>query len=271
MKIFLMTDLEGVCGVINHDDWVIPSGRYYEEGKKLLTMEVNAAVEGFFSAGASEIVVVDGHGAGGINHILLDNRTMYLRSSVGPYPFMLDKSYDAIAWVGQHAKAGTEHAHIAHTGWFDVLDYKINGISVGEFGHIAMLAAFLGIKSIFASGDEAFTLEAKALIQGIETVTVKKGLTIGNGDELDCNDYMNKNLSALHLHPEKARELIRKGAHNALSRFVTSSESFTLFPVRPPFRKDVKYRPNGGKPAYEAYAEHPDNLIELMNKTEMIL
>ena len=46
-----MTDMEGVCGVINHDDWVMPTGMYYEEGKKLLTMEINAAVEGFMQQG----------------------------------------------------------------------------------------------------------------------------------------------------------------------------------------------------------------------------
>jgi len=268
MKIFIMTDMEGVCGVINHDDWVMQSGRYYEEGKKLLTLEVNAAVEGFFRAGADEIAVLDGHGAGGINQLLLDNRTSYIRSSVGPYPFSLDKSFDAIAWVGQHSKAGTEYAHIAHTGWFNVLDFKINGISVGEFGQMAMLASFLGVRSIFGSGDEAFTLEAKALAAGIETVSVKKGLTPGKGDETGCDGYRNRNLSAIHLHPEKARELIGNGAERALNRFIHDRGSFELIKIRPPFIKEVKYRQDGNTQAYEVYGEHPASLIDLMNAPE---
>lgn len=269
MKIFIMTDMEGACGVLNHDDWVMQTGRYYEEGKKLLTLEVNAAVEGFFRAGADEVVVLDGHGAGGINHLLLDNRTAYIRSSVGPYPFSLDKSCDAIAWVGQHAKAGTEYAHIAHTGWFNILDFKINGVSVGEFGQMAMLASFLGIKSIFGSGDEAFTHEAKALVGGIETVSVKKGLTPGKGDETNCDTYRNRNLSAIHIHPEKARELIGDGAERALYRFIHDRDSFKLIDIRPPYKKEVRYRQDGSTPAYEAYSEHSVSLIELMNNPEI--
>jgi D-amino peptidase len=145
MKIYIMTDIEGVCGVVNFDDWALPQGRYYEEGKKLLTMEVNAAIEGFFAAGATEILVADGHGLGAINNILLDHRVSFLRGPVpGPYPFMLDETFDAIAWVGQHAKAGTECAHMAHTGSLNVIDYKINGISVGEFGQIALCRVLWG-------------------------------------------------------------------------------------------------------------------------------
>ncbi|MEN6315831.1 MAG: M55 family metallopeptidase [Clostridiaceae bacterium] len=271
MKIFIMTDMEGVCGVLNHDDWVMQTGRYYEEGKKLLTLEVNAAAEGFFRAGADEVMVLDGHGAGGINQLLLDNRTSYIRSSVGPYPFSLDKSYDAIAWVGQHAKAGTEFAHIAHTGWFNVLDFKINDVSVGEFGQMAMMASFLGIRSIFGSGDEAFTHEAKTLVGGIETVSVKKGLTPGKGDETNCDGYRNRNLSAIHIHPEKARELIINGAEMALDRFIHNRSRFELIDVRPPYKKEIRYRQDGNTPAYEAYNEHPVNLIELMNSPERII
>lgn len=263
-----MTDMEGVCGVINHDDWVMPDGRYYEEGKRLLTMEINAAVEGFFTAGATEIFVADGHGAGGINQSLLDKRTMFIRGFPKPYPFNLDETFDAVAWVGQHAKAGTPFAHIAHTGWFNVLDYKINGISVGEFGQMAMCAASLGVRSIFGSGDEAFTKEASGLINGIETVAVKKGLNPGSGDKCDGEAYRNRNLAAIHYHPQRACELIREGAERALNRFIANKESFQLLDLEPPFIRKVKYRLYKGTPAYTAYAKHESDFIEMMNSKE---
>ena len=79
MKILIMTNMEGVAGVLNHDDWVLPGGRFYAKGLRLLTEEVNAALEGFFSAGAEEILVVDGHGAGGIDPETLDERALLLR------------------------------------------------------------------------------------------------------------------------------------------------------------------------------------------------
>ncbi|NLO35568.1 MAG: M55 family metallopeptidase, partial [Clostridiaceae bacterium] len=125
VKIYIMTDMEGVCGVLDHDNWVRVDSRYYEKGKKLLTLEVNAAIEGFFSEGATEILVADGHGCGGVNNLLLDRRALYQRDFPGPYPFGLDKTFAVMAWIGQHAKAGTPYAHIAHTGWFDVLDCTI--------------------------------------------------------------------------------------------------------------------------------------------------
>jgi D-amino peptidase len=181
---------------------------------------------------------------------------------------MLDSSYDAAAWIGQHAKSGTEYAHIAHTGWFNVLDYRINGVSVGEFGHMAMIASFLGVRSIFGSGDEAFTIEAKALSKGIEAVSVKKGLTPGSGDEYDCSGYRNRNLSAAHIHPEKARILIREGAEKALKRLAGDRGSFKLVEIRPPFKREVRYRPDGNIPAYETITEHPSDIIEMMNMAE---
>jgi D-amino peptidase len=269
MKIFIVTDMEGTCGVINHDDWVTPEGRYYEDGKKLLTMEINAAVEGFFEEGATEIYVSDGHGFGGINQSLLDKRTMYIRGYPGPYPGGLDETFDAVAWVGQHAKAGTPYAHIAHTGWFNVLDYTINDISVGEFGQMAICAATFGVRSIFGSGDKAFSGEAKALINGIETVIVKEGLTPGSGDEFDGDGYRNRNLAAIHYHPQKACELIKEGAKKALHRFKADKESFQLLDLKPPFVRKVKYRPYNNTPSYSASSMHENSFIKMMNSVDI--
>lgn len=268
MKVAIITDMEGVCGVINFDDWTRPNSRYYEEGRRLLTLEVNAAVDGFFKAGATEVLVIDGHGQGGINQALLDNRTFLQRGFPGPYPFGLERGFDAVAWVGQHAKAGSELAHLAHTAWFNVIDCTINGVSVGEFGQLAMCASFLGIRSVFGSGDEAFTKEAAALIPGIETVSVKRGLVPGSSDELDAEAYRGRNLAAIHLHPEKARELIRDGSFRALSRLRREPGSFPLLELKPPFRREVRYRAEGATPAYRAHTEDASDLIRMLNAPE---
>jgi D-amino peptidase len=260
-----MTDLEGVCGVVDHDDWVMRESRHYDEARALLAQEVNAAVQGFFEAGATDVLVADAHGAGGIDQGLLDPRSRYQRGFVGPWPFGLDDGFDAIAWVGQHAKAGTPYAHIPHTQWFNVLDWRINGLSVGELGQLAFCAALLGVHPIFASGDEALVTEARALVPGIECVAVKKGLTPGSGDELDCGEYRTRNGAAIHLHPQKARELIRSGARTALRRFRHSPDTFAMPDVKPPFRVEVRYRPNGPTPAYTAFSEHPSDLAACMN------
>lgn len=263
-KIYLMTDLEGVAGVMDFVNWCTPESRYYELAKEFLTLEVNAAVEGFFDAGAEEILVADGHGCGGLQVKFLDPRVRILRGRPSPaYPFLLDRSYDAIAWVGQHAKSRSEYAHIAHTGTFSVLDTTVNGVSVGEFGEIALCASELGVRSVFASGDEALTREAEELIPGIETVAVKRGITSGTGDECDVEGYGKRNTSAIHLHPVLARDRIREGASRALQR--AAREDFGIIPLKPPFDRVTLFRPGSGSPARTGRASHPSSVIGLFN------
>lgn len=241
LKIYVMTDLEGVAGVLDFHNWCHPSGRYYEVAKELLTREVNAAVRGFRSAGAAHIVVADGHGHGGIDPRLLHPDAELMRGWPDGYPLNLDDTFDAVAWVGQHAKAGTEQAHLAHTGSFRVLDFAINGVSVGEFGKFAMCAGELGIRSIFASGDQALAAEARALIPGIETAAVKRGLRRGTGDDLSAEDYSRWNEAAVHAASARAREMIYEAARRAVLR--AAEEDFGIVQVAPPFEKVVRLRP----------------------------
>jgi len=260
-----MTDLEGVAGVLNFEEWTGPGKPYYELAKEFLTLEVNAAIDGFFEGGAKEILVVDGHGPGGINIKLLDPRVDYLRGwGEGPWPFMLDESFDAVAWVGQHAKAGTEYAHLAHTQSTAYLDLSINGISIGELGQLAMCASELGVRSIFASGDEALTKEAKALIPGIETVAVKRGIRPGKGDDLIKEEYARFTSSAIHIHPLRARQLIREGTLRAIRR--ARKEEFGIIPLKPPFERVAKFRGTKDNPQKTISREtHPTSVIALMN------
>src|SRR5581483_3224661 len=56
-SIFMITDAEGVAGVCRQEQ-TEPTNT---EMRQLLTGEINAAVEGFFEAGADEVIVWDGH------------------------------------------------------------------------------------------------------------------------------------------------------------------------------------------------------------------
>ena len=46
--LYIMTDIEGVAGVLNSQEWTSPGHPYYALGKEFLTLEVNAAADGFF-------------------------------------------------------------------------------------------------------------------------------------------------------------------------------------------------------------------------------
>ena len=64
-KVFVLTDMEGVDGIFSAEDQCIPfKSPRWEESRKLLTGEVNAAVSGLFEGGATEVVVLGGHDSG---------------------------------------------------------------------------------------------------------------------------------------------------------------------------------------------------------------
>lgn len=265
MRIFIMTDIEGAAGVLDANDWIYPHSKYKEDGKKFLTNEVNAAIEGFYEIGASKIVVCDGHGSSAINIDILDPRASVVRGKGGSEGvFGLDREFDVLAHVGQHPKAGAEYGHLCHTQSFNILDYTLNGKSIGEFGQFAFCAIEFGITPILATGDLAFTKEANELIPGIETVSVKRGLTPGTGDECSTDEYRLRNSAAIHYHPKKACEMIREGAKRALKRFLKDPESFKVPKLDPPYKGIYYYRPQDEREAHIMYAEHDTSVSKMM-------
>ena len=264
MKVYIMTDQEGVAGVLDSENWCAPGRRFFDLAAEFLTMEVNAAIEGFCRGGATEILVADGHGWGSINMKMLDSRAQLARNWSPSYPFSLDDGADFAAWVGQHAMSRTEYAHIAHTGSFVVFETTINGVPMGEFGEVVICASQLGIRTIFGAGDLAFTREAQALVPGIETVAVKSGTKPGRGDECDTEAYGKRNLAAVHFQPERARQLIRAGAERAILR-AKSEKGFGIVPLKPPYERVTILRAKDDQPKRIGRSSHPNDVIALMN------
>jgi D-amino peptidase len=264
MRVYLMTDLEGVAGVRNFQEWTGPGKPYYALAQKLLTREVNAAVDGFFAGGATAVLVADGHGPGAIDIEELDPRVELLRGWGRGWPLGLEEGgYDVIAWVGQHAKSRTEFSNMTHTQGCSYLELSLNGVAIGEFGQLAYCASQAGVRAVFAAGELAFTQEAVALVPGIETVSVKRGTKPGRGDECSQAEYAQRNGGAIHLHPRRACELIRVGAERALRR--AAREEFGLIPLRPPYRLVLTLRQTEETPRRYAINEHPNDIWALMN------
>ena len=264
MRIYLMTDLEGVCGVVNHKDWCSPSSRYYDRAKALLTEEVNAAVEGFLVGGADDVVVADGHGPGGLDSGLLHPKASYMRGWPSRWPFLLDADkFDAVAWVGQHPKAGTTHGHLCHTQSFVYRDESVNGVSIGEFGQFGLCASELRVPAIFACGCVAFTEEAQALVPGIQTVAVKRGTQAHPGHHLPSEAYAEHNTAAIHSPIARARDRIREGAQRAAERFEDADMS-GIIDIKPPYERVTVLRGDATNPPRVSRTRHPSSIIELM-------
>lgn len=265
----LVTDLEGVAGVLDFANWCSIDSRYYDKAKKLLTLETNAVIEGFFAGGATEIRVVDGHGPGALDPELLDERVELQRGAATPvWPFTLDDSFDGIGWVGQHAMSRTPYSHISHTGTFDVFEATANGIPVGEFGEFALCAAELKVPVIFAGGEEAFTREAENFAPGVVTVSVKRGCNSEEGlDDVSSEVYSRSKLSAIHLSPALARKKLFEGARKAAEKLASAPESFKMTAIEPPFEIITRFRKSEKNPQLPGvlYRRHETSFIAAMN------
>ena len=207
MKIYMGTDLEGVAGVVSFSEQSFSDGRYYDAARKLLTAEVNAAVEGLLAAGVKEVLVDDGHGPGAVWFEDLHPAARLLHGRpLAPRPVReaIVAGYDACAMIGQHAMAGTAAGNLAHTQSSRTVDrYTLNGRPIGEIAQFALYCGALGLPLIFLSGDEAACQEVGELIPGITTVAVKVGLSRG---------------SAISLSAAGARWRIREGVQRAVER-----------------------------------------------------
>lgn len=133
-RILIVTDLEGVGGVNNPDEQLLPGQRRFMESRRLLIGETNAAVEGAFAAGASEVVIWDGHdGSRTLSIDEIDSRAQLLQGRPTPANYYLsEKLYDGILFVGQHAMAGAKDAVLAHSQSFGMKRITLNGKEVGS-------------------------------------------------------------------------------------------------------------------------------------------
>ena len=265
MKIYIITDIEGVAGVLDYENWCVRNGIFYNHGQALLTREVNAAVKGLYAGGVSAITVLDGHGEGGIDPALLDPRVDLIRGPGMEYPPGLDNTYDGICWIGQHAKAGTPFSHLTHTQSFSYIDVSLNGISIGEFGQVALCAMELGVPSFFASGEKALCEEAESLTPGILTVSVKEGLLPDGMENLSAAQYARAKLGARHLSPESARLKMSEGAQQAAQDLKNDPGRFSYPHISPPyemryfFRRDEEHAER-----WEIKRTHPSSIQALI-------
>jgi len=203
LKIFISVDMEGITG-ITHWEETSRDGKDYDYFRKIMTQEANAAIEGALAGGASEILVRDSHGsARNILPDLLNKNARLLRNwSGGPKAMMdaIDETFDAVIFIGYHARAGTPDALLEHTMSGNVTDVSINGVSIPEVGINALIAGNYDVPVVFLAGDQAICEQAKSLLGPVETVAVKEG--IGG--------------AALNLHPEVSQQKIRAGVEKAL-------------------------------------------------------
>jgi D-amino peptidase len=211
VKVFLSSDMEGTAGVV---DWAqcIGPGPEYQYYRGLLQDEVNAAIEGALSAGATSFLVNDSHSS--MQNLRPDNllgNARYLSGRHKPLYMMqgLDASFDAVFFVSYHGSMASEASTLSHTyNPKAIARVLLNGIEVGESGINALVALGHGVPVVLVTGDETTAEEAARICPGVHPAVVKNSVT---------------RFAADSLHPTEACTLIRETAAAAIADLGSAS------------------------------------------------
>ncbi|MFC1724392.1 M55 family metallopeptidase [candidate division KSB1 bacterium] len=227
LKVFISADIEGITSVVNHEQ-SSERGRDYNYFRRIMTAEVNSAIEGALEAGATDILVADSHGLDGINLIVddLNPAARLIRSWPRPLMMMegIDETFDAVILIGYHAGEqipGAVLAHTMHGG--KIFDLKLNGKSVNEAVFSAATAGHFNVPVVLISGDDAVMEQTKEFIPDFEQAIVKRAIGF---------------YSANNLHPQKAKDLIK----NKTVRALKNLKKFKPFKLEYPVKMEITFK-----------------------------
>ncbi len=219
MKVFISVDMEGISGLVRWAD-VGSQGIDFQLNRSLMTEDANAAVDGAFAGGATEVIVEENHGVEDLCVLKMDEidpRCRVIRGAGRPGASTmagLDASIGVVLLVGHHARAGSYPGIMAHTisgGWFKLV--RLHGEPIGEPDFFAIRAGELGVPIGMVSGDQIVAEQVSEICPWAETVEVKQAYSRQAGN---C------------IPPARARPLIRDGAERAVKRALAGElQSYT--------------------------------------------
>ena len=228
MKAYISVDMEGIAG-ISHPAPTNRGDGEYPAAVALMVGEANAAIDGAFRGGATEVVVNDSHGAmHNLPPIDLDPRARLVQ---GQKPWSMvagagpDRGFGVALFVGYHARAGDPLGTIAHTYSGRPVATSLNGRPVGESGLNAIALGAWGVPVGLVCGDDRVAGETAAWFPWAERVVVKEGL--------------GRN-AAISVHPTAAREAVRAGAERAVRRAIAGEMRTLVLDL--PYTIEVVYQ-----------------------------
>jgi len=204
-KIYIVTDMEGISGVFRWQQTKTKDSPLYDKASEYLMGDLSAVVRGLKEGGATEIIVLDGHGYQNVVPHLMESGVKYITGTPRPGSlYALDETVDAVVQLGAHAMKGTPDGVLNHT-MSSTWKYRFwyNGVETGEIGIVSLAAGYYEIPVILVTGDKAACREAHHFLgDQVVTVPVKEGLAT----------------EAAILYPfEETRQALYEGAKRAMA------------------------------------------------------
>jgi len=201
MRVLVSVDIEGVAGV-SRPDQTRAGAIDYDNARRLMTAEANAAIRGCFDAGATDVLVADGHGGfGNLLPDLLDDRARLVHGKPRRFGMLegLQEDCDAVMLIGYHAMAGASGV-LAHT--MSGLAFHRMWLNDRPVGEVALYALLAG--------------EVAHWLPKAQRVVVKSA--VGNR-------------AAISVSPAKAAQMIAAGAQMALADLTQATPLTMAAPI----------------------------------------
>lgn len=229
-RVFVSADMEGIWGVV-HAEQTSATSPEYGAARRWMVEDVNAVVAGLFDAGAGEVIVNDSHGS--MRNIVADAlspKASLISGTPKPLSMMqgIDDKFDAVVFVGYHARAGTAPAVLDHTiSGGTIRAIRVNGQELPELGLNAAIAGYYKVPVILLTGDTETCSQAKTILgDGLVTAAVKEAT----------------GRAAARMFPaEEARARLKEAAREALAK----RKAIQPFRIAGPYTFDVEFHNSG--------------------------
>lgn len=216
IKIYINTDLEGVSGVYKFEQTRTKDTPINIQACEYFMEDLAAVVRGLRDGGATEIIVVDGHGSQAVIPHLMEPGAKYVtgQPKIFGEGWRLDSTFSGLVMFGYHAMMGTPDGVLCHTQDSKAENrYWYNGVESGELVQGVSMAGLEGVPLIMVTGDVSTCREAVRFF-GNEFITVatKQGIS----------------REAAILYPfDETRKALYEGAKKAIS-VISSCKPYVL-------------------------------------------
>jgi D-amino peptidase len=226
VRVLISADSEGVTGITATDE-LLYGKPYYEFMRQMMTDDVNAAIDGAFAGGATEVVVNDSHWTmTNVQIERLDPRADLIKG-FHKHLCMVEgvQAADAVFFLGYHCRTGDSDGVGNETILGrEIVEIRMNGRPVGESEINAAVCGHFGVPVVFASGDDLYEKELRETLPDVEV-----GLT----------KYALDRWAARCLPPERSHANIRAAAQRAVER--ASEGAFAPYRLAGPVELTVTF------------------------------
>ena len=220
MNLFILTDLEGIAGVLDIE-FMKRDNEKYQIACRCLEKSINLVTNAAFEAGVDKVYYLDGHGGGGnVNPENIDKRAV--KCDIHQWQdLIISGKIDFQIEIGAHARPGTIGGFLDHTlSSMAFFTFKVNGIEMSEYSLHALFCSAHKVPIIACIGDEMACRQAKEYNPTVFTGAVKYA-KIRN----QATDY------------ENADEILTSTVKTAIANY----KSVGFYTLEAPYTLDVTY------------------------------